>query len=300
MSVTRPEDRAGRDLRPALRPTAGFAALRPGSGDTERSRADSREGTMQRRRLGRTGHESSVAILGAAAFWETTEDVVAGAFARAVAAGVNHLDTAPQYGMAEDLAGRVLPEYRDRLYLYQLHAVTTDEELAAALAPGGAAQALVQARDEGLVGAIGITGHFEYAPRLFRQALREVDLDTVMLPVNPTMLALPAYRADFEALLAVAAERDLGVMAIKAVARGPWGGRDHTATTWYEPYQDPDRIREAVRFTLSLPVTGFATPGDVRLLPAALAAAAAFTPLSAEEIEARIAAADPADALVAG
>ncbi len=285
---------------------------------------------MQRRRLGRTGHESSVAILGAAAFWETTEDVVAGAFARAVAAGVNHLDIAPQYGMAEDLAGRVLPEYRDRLFvgcktmqrgasaaraelersltklrtdrldLYQLHAVTTDEELAAALAPGGAAQALVQARDEGLVGAIGITGHFEYAPRLFRQALREVDLDTVMLPVNPTMLALPAYRADFEALLAVAAERDLGVMAIKAVARGPWGGRDHTATTWYEPYQDPDRIREAVRFTLSLPVTGFATPGDVRLLPAALAAAAAFTPLSAEEIEARIAAADPADALVAG
>jgi aryl-alcohol dehydrogenase-like predicted oxidoreductase len=284
---------------------------------------------MQRRRLGRTGHESSVAILGAAAFWDSTEDVVAGAFAMAVAAGVNHLDIAPQYGMAEDLAGNVLPEYRERLFvgcktlertasaaraqlerslgklrtdrfdLYQLHAVTTDDELAAALAPGGAAEALVRAREEGLVGAIGITGHFEHAPRLFLQALQQVDLDTVMLPVNPTMLALPAYRADWEALLAVVAERDLGVMAIKAVARAPWRDREHTATTWYEPQQEPDRIREAVRFTLSLPVTGFATPGDVRLLPAALTAAERFSPIGADEIEARIASADPADALVA-
>lgn len=284
---------------------------------------------MQRRALGRTGHESSVAILGGAAFWETTVEVVATAFERAVAAGVNHLDIAPQYGMAEDLAGEVLPQYRDRMFvacktlqrdadgaraelerslgklrtdrfdLYQMHAVNSDEELAAVLAPGGAAEALVRARDEGLVGAIGITGHFQRVPRLFRTALERVDLDTVMLPVNAPMLALPDYRARFTALLDVAAQRNLGVMAIKAVARGPWRTEEHTATTWYEPHRDPAAIREAVRFTLSQPVTGFCMPGDVSIHADALAAAEQFTPLSPEQIEARIAAADQADALVA-
>jgi aryl-alcohol dehydrogenase-like predicted oxidoreductase len=284
---------------------------------------------MERRVLGRTGHESSVAILGGAAFWETTVEVVAAAFERAVAAGVNHLDIAPQYGMAEDLAGEVLPQYRDRMFvacktlqrdadgaraelerslgklrtdrfdLYQMHAVNSDEELAAVLAPGGAAEALVRARDEGLVGAIGITGHFQRVPRLFRTALERVDLDTVMLPVNAPMLALPDYRAQFTALVDVAAQRNLGVMAIKAVARGPWRTEEHTATTWYEPHRDPAAIREAVRFTLSQPVTGFCMPGDVSIHADALAAAEQFTPLPPEEIEARIAAADQADALVA-
>jgi aryl-alcohol dehydrogenase-like predicted oxidoreductase len=284
---------------------------------------------MERRVLGRTGHESSVAILGGAAFWETTVEVVAAAFERAVAAGVNHLDIAPQYGMAEDLAGEVLPQYRDRMFvacktlqrdadgaraelerslgklrtdrfdLYQMHAVNSDEELAAVLAPGGAAEALVRARDEGLVAAIGITGHFQRVPRLFRTALERVDLDTVMLPVNAPMLALPDYRAQFTALLDVAAQRNLGVMAIKAVARGPWRTEEHTATTWYEPHRDPAAIRESVRFTLSQPVTGFCMPGDVSIHADALAAAEQFTPLSPEEIEARIAAADQADALVA-
>jgi aryl-alcohol dehydrogenase-like predicted oxidoreductase len=283
---------------------------------------------MQRRRLGRTGHESSVAILGGAAFWETTVDVVADAFERAVAAGVNHLDIAPQYGMAEDLAGEVLPAYRERMFvgcktlqrtadgaraelerslgklrtdhfdLYQLHAVTTDEELAAVLAPGGAGEALLRARDEGLVKAIGITGHFQEAARLFRTAVDRLDLDTVMLPVNPPMLALPDYRAHFDALLDTAVERDLGVMAIKAVARGPWRTAEHTATTWYEPHRDAAAIRDGVRFALSFPIAGFAMPGDLSLHPACLAAAEEFSALTPWEVEERIAAADGADALV--
>jgi len=283
---------------------------------------------MERRVLGRTGHQSSVAILGGAAFWESTVDIVAAAFAQAVTAGVNHLDIAPQYGMAEDLAGEVLPRYRDQMFvacktlqrdadgaraelerslgklrtdrfdLYQMHAVNSDEELAAVLAPGGAGETLVRARDEGLVGAIGITGHFQEVPRLFRTAVERLDLDTVLLPVNPPMLALPDYRANYEALLELAAQRNVGVMAIKAVARGPWRTDEHTATTWYEPHRDPDTIREAVRFTLSQPVTGFCLPGDLSLHPAALAAAEEFTPLSPEETQARIAAADQRDALV--
>jgi aryl-alcohol dehydrogenase-like predicted oxidoreductase len=263
---------------------------------------------MERRALGRTGHQSSVAILGGAAFGQTTVDVVAAAFAQAVAAGVNHLDIAPQYGMAEDLTGEVLPEYRDSMFvacktlqrdaggaraelerslgklrterfdLYQMHAVNTDE---------------------GLVGAIGITGHFQHVPRLFRAALEQLDLDTVLLPVNPPMLALPDYRSHYTALLEMAAERDLGVMAIKAVARGPWRSAEHTATTWYEPHRDPAAVREGIRFALSQPITGFCMPGDISLHPATLAAAQEFTPLRPDEIEARIAAADSADALVA-
>ncbi|MEN3306713.1 MAG: hypothetical protein V7603_2915 [Micromonosporaceae bacterium] len=283
---------------------------------------------MQRRRLGRTGHESSVAILGGAAFWDSTVEVVAEAFERAVAAGVNHLDIAPQYGMAEDLSGQVLPRYREGMFvgcktlqrdadgaraelerslgklrtdhfdLYQMHAVTTDEDLAAVLAPGGAGEALRRARDEGLVRAIGITGHFQEVPRLFHTAVERLDLDTVMLPVNPPMLALPDYRRHFDALLELAAARDLGVMAIKAVARGPWRTEEHTATTWYEPHRELDAIRDGVRFALSFPITGFAMPGDVSLHAAALAAAEEFTPLEPREIGDRIAAADLADALV--
>jgi aryl-alcohol dehydrogenase-like predicted oxidoreductase len=284
---------------------------------------------MQRRRLGRTGHESSLAILGGAAFADTTVEVVAEAFERAVAAGVNHLDIAPQYGMAEDLSGEVLPRYRENMFvgcktlqrtaagaraelersltklrtdhfdLYQLHAVTNDEELAAVLAPGGAGEALLRAREEGVVRAIGITGHFQEAPRLFHTAVRRLDLDTVMLPVNAPMLTLPDYRTHFEALLDLAAERDLGVMAIKAIARGPWRTAEHTGPTWYEPHRDPAAIRTGVHFALSFPITGFAMPGDVSLHPAALAAAAGFEPLGAAGIEAEIAAADSGNALLA-
>jgi aryl-alcohol dehydrogenase-like predicted oxidoreductase len=246
-----------------------------------------------------------------------------------VAAGVNHFDVAPQYGMAEDLGGEVLPRYRDQMFvacktlkrdadsaraelersltklrtdhfdLYQFHVVTTDEDLAAILAPGGAAETLVRARQEGIVRAIGITGHFQQVPRLFRAALERLDLDTVMLPVYPAMLALNEYRAGFEALMEVAADRDLGVMAIKAVARGPWHTEEHHATTWYEPHRGGEAILDGVRFALSFPITGFCMPGDFSLHADALAAAEAFTPLTAQEIAARIAAADRADALVA-
>lgn len=284
---------------------------------------------METRRLGRTGHESSVAILGAAAFWTQTPDAVEEAFATAVAAGVNHLDIAPSYGQAETLAGPVLPRYRDRLYvgcktmertrdgawaelerslallrtdrfdLYQLHAVTNDDELAAVLAPGGAAEALVEAKEQGVVGAIGLTGHFQRVPRLFLEARRQVDLDTVMLPVYPAMLALPEYRENLDGVFAEAAAHDLGVMAIKGVARSPWPEGERSHSTWYRPHSDPAAIADAVRFVLSFPVTGFATPGDLRLLPDVLAAAAGRNdPLPAAEVEARVAAASADDALV--
>ncbi|MBA3653520.1 MAG: aldo/keto reductase [Actinobacteria bacterium] len=268
---------------------------------------------MISRRLGRTGHESAVAVLGAAAFWNSETGEAAPALDAALAAGVNHLDIAPQYGAAEAALGPLIPAVRHRLFigckttrrnrdgvraqlenslsllgcdsfdLYQLHAVCDVEELDAR---ADAVAAIMQARDEGLCKYVGITGHDVTVPASHLEALRRYDLDTVMFPVNRRLWADDGYRADAEALLATCADRDIGVMAIKAVARRPWpAGADHHATTWYEPYTDDANIETSVRFTLSVPgVQVFCTAGDVDLLPRVLAAAEAFEPLPVEEL----------------
>jgi aryl-alcohol dehydrogenase-like predicted oxidoreductase len=272
---------------------------------------------MQTRRLGRTGHESSVAILGGAAFWEATPEEADAGLTLALERGVNHLDIAPQYGAAEDVVGPHLPAVRDRLFLgcktlrhngdgvraqleaslakfgtdhvdlYQMHAVTTVEELDQR---ADAFEAIEVARNEGLTRFVGITGHDMTAPATFVEALRRHDLDTVMFPVYPRLWADPVYRSDAEELLAVCAERDLGVMAIKAVARRPWTG-DHPTSPWYEPQTDRDAIERGVAFALSTPgVHAFCTPGSIDLLPRVLDAAEAFRPLDGDAREAASAA----------
>ena len=124
-------------------------------------------------------------------------------------------------------------------------------------------------------------------PATHAEALRRYDLDTVMFPVNRRLWADADYRRDGEALLALCAERDVGVMAIKAVARRPWpSGAEHHATTWYEPYTDSGDIESAVNFTLSVPgVHAFCTAGDMNLLPRVLAAASDHTPMDAADLE---------------
>lgn len=274
---------------------------------------------MLKRRLGRTGHMSSVAILGGVAFNGASPEEVVGWLERACHAGVNHLDIAPGYGEAETRVGAHLPAFRDRLYigektaarerdgaradlerslqrlqtdhfeLYQFHGVASQDDVDRILARGGAAEALVRAKEEGLVAHLGVTGHLELAPGLFCQLLDSLDLDTVMFPVNAPLWALPRYRSDAERLFAICAERDLGVMAIKAIARGPWLTPEHGYQTWYEPLQEHDRIQRALNFTLSLPVVGCPTVGDLRLLGAVLDAAENFTQMSPAELEEEVA-----------
>jgi aryl-alcohol dehydrogenase-like predicted oxidoreductase len=294
---------------------------------------------LERRRLGRTGHESTVAVLGGAAFWAATPDEAREGFDLALARGVNHLDIAPQYGAAESVVGPLVPAVRDRLFvggktlranadgvraqfddtrrllgcdvldLYQAHAVTTVEELdrrAAAL------EAIVGLRDAGKTRFAGITGHDHGVPAAFLAALERFDLDTVMFPVTPLLWGDPAYRESAEELLTVCAARDLGVMAIKAAARRPWGdGRPLTdrvegdpataerwADTWYEPNRPGDRLADGIRFALSTPgVTAICTPGDRGLLPAVLDACEAASPMTDDERTAAIdrAVADGAD-----
>jgi aryl-alcohol dehydrogenase-like predicted oxidoreductase len=281
---------------------------------------------MQTRRLGRTGHESSVAILGGIVFPFLDTDQAGEVLRAAVERGVNHLDIAPGYLSAETTVGPHVPAMRDRLFigeksgrttqddvrrqlersltrlgiddvdLYQLHGVTDVDDLDRR---EGAVQALLQARSEGLCRWIGITGHNVTTPAAQREALRRYDLDTVMFPIYPRLWADADYRSDAEALLADAAERDVGVMVIKAAAARPWAeGVERTETTWYEPQHEFDAVARGIRFALSTQgVTGFCTPGDTRLFDMALDVAERFTPMTdAERVEAMQA--DPDDALI--
>lgn len=256
---------------------------------------------MERRRLGRTGHHSSVAILGGAAFGRATPEQAAKTFEEALFAGVNHLDIAPSYGDAEHNVGPLLPEVRDRLFigckshrrnpdgvraqmaeslerlrieqfdLYQLHGVTDLEDLDAR---SDAAEVVLSARDEGLTRFVGITGHDLGTPRAQLEALKRWDLDTVMFPLSPRLWSEDAYRADVQALLAHCRTADVGVQVIKAVSWRPWGDRIPQLDTWYEPHTDPDAIRRGVDFVLSTPgVHCLATPGDRSLIGPVLEAA---------------------------
>jgi len=171
--------------------------------------------------------------------------------------------------------------------LYQFHAVTNIDELDMITAPGGALEAVVEARDEGLTRFIGITGHGRYAPATFIEALNRFDFDTVMFPLNFILYTHPEYRRDTERLLSICQERDVGVMIIKTAARGTWEG-ERGYNTWYRPFDEMESIQEAVNFVLSQNVTGLCTTGEVQILPKVLEACENFTPLNAKEQSALI------------
>jgi aryl-alcohol dehydrogenase-like predicted oxidoreductase len=252
-----------------------------------------------------------VAVLGGAAFWDSPPEVAESAFAGAIAAGVNHLDVAPQYGRAQELLGPFIPAVRDHLFvacktlrhsrdgvraqleeslrllrcdhfdLYQLHAVTDVQELDAR---SDAIEAILAAREEGLCRWVGITGHELTAPAAHLEALHRYDLDTVMFPVNPQLWSDGSYRDQAEQLLAYTVEHDLGVMAIKAVAARPWAGRRRSAGTWYEPYTTNADVSRGIGFALSTPgVHAVCTPGDTDILRTVLAAADSLVPMSSEQ-----------------
>jgi predicted aldo/keto reductase-like oxidoreductase len=227
--------------------------------------------------------------------------------------GVNHIDVAPSYADAELRLGpwlertrdqfflgcktqlRGKPEAREELFrslerlrvdrfdLYQLHAVTTLQELDQCLAPGGSLEAIVEAREEGLTRYIGITSHGLQAPAVQMAALERFDFDSLLFTLNFQLWADKAYRRDVQALLDLAQARDLGTMVIKTWSRGPWGDEEQRYHTWYEPFDEPDIVEQALRFNLSQPVTGVISAGDARLLPMILDAAERFEPMDPQE-----------------
>jgi aryl-alcohol dehydrogenase-like predicted oxidoreductase len=279
-------------------------------------------GAVQQRRLGRTGHQSSVLIYGAAALAEVDQDTADASIRLALDAGINHFDVAASYGQAELRLGRWMGRIRDRIFLatktglrdrddawaqvnhslerlqtdrldlIQVHAVGDLEELDLVTRPGGSLEAVVRARDEGLAAAVGITGHGHQAPATHLEALRRFPFDTVLTPLNWVLGQDPAYLADYQALVAEVRAQDAGLMIIKAASRRNWPQPDgHAYGTWYEPFDDQERIDAAVAWVLSRPeVTGIATPGDVRLLPPVLEAErrrSGTSPAAAAEVLAR-------------
>jgi aryl-alcohol dehydrogenase-like predicted oxidoreductase len=275
---------------------------------------------MEKRRFGRTGHLSTVAIFGGAAFWQVTQAEANAAMEQVIAAGVNHIDVAPSYGAAEERLAPWMERERRRFFLgcktmertragaaaelrrslerlrvdsfdlYQIHAITSLDELDAATAKGAALEAIREAREAGLVRFIGITGHGLHAPRLFLEALGRFDFDSILFPINPRLYADPNYSRDSEELVRECRARDVGTMIIKAVGKGPWGERAKTFTTWYEPFADAEHIQQGVNFALSQDVTGLCTAGDTTILPLFLKGCEQFAPLSAARQEALIAA----------
>jgi aryl-alcohol dehydrogenase-like predicted oxidoreductase len=273
---------------------------------------------METRRFGRTGHMSTVAIFGAAAFSQVSQEEADKTMELIIEAGVNHIDIARSYGEAELRVGPWMPRERGRFFLgskttqrtkedawkelqeslkrlqiealdlYQIHAIITMEELDAVTMKGGALEAFLDARREGLTRFIGITGHGVNAPKIYLEALRRFDFDTVLFPLNFVQMANPEYRKYAEELIATCKAKDVGTMIIKSITRAPWGNREHTATTWYEPFDNIEEIQPAVNFALSYDITGLCTAGDTRVLPLVLKACENFSALGGSEKEAML------------
>ena len=259
---------------------------------------------MEQRRLGRLGHQSSVLIYGAAALAEVGQDVADASVRQALDGGINHFDVAASYGEAELRLGPWMPEIRDRIFLasktgerdrgaawaqinaslerlqtdhldlLQLHAIGDRDELDRATGPDGALHAAVRAQEEGLVRAVGITGHGPEAAATHLEALRRHPFATVLTPLNPVLWRGEQFRHDYADLVAEIQRQDAGLMTIKTLSRRNWpdpSGKDYA--TWYEPFTEADRIRAAVSWVLAHEeITGLATAGDVGLLATTLEA----------------------------
>ena len=257
--------------------------------------------------FGRTGHLSSRTLFGAAAFWNVTQAEADATLELILERGVNHIDTAASYGNSEVRLGPWLKHHRDQFFLatkteertrqgareslhrsldrlhtdhvdlFQIHNVGDPKEWEAALGPGGALEAFIEAKAQGLTRFIGITGHGLEIAALHRRALERFDFDSVLLPYSYIMLQNPQYAADVNALLAVCAERHVAVQAIKSITRAPWHDRPHTRTTWYEPLEDQRALDRAVHWVFGNPIVFLNTAGDIHVLPKILDAASRFT-----------------------
>jgi aryl-alcohol dehydrogenase-like predicted oxidoreductase len=270
--------------------------------------------------FGRSGHSSSRALFGAAALGRVSQAEADAAIEQALTAGVNHVDTAASYGESEARLGswirrhgrpsflatktgqRTAAEARQELErslellgvsqvdLLQLHNLVDEDEWQVALGPGGALEAAVAARQDGLVRFIGVTGHGWSVARMHRRALEVFDFDSVLLPWSYTMAQRGEYRSDFEALLAVCRGRGVAVQTIKSIVRAPWDGRDQTRHTWYEPLEDQAEIDLAVHWVMGHEGLFVNTVGDIHVLPKVLQAAATYTAPPAEaEMQAQLA-----------
>jgi aryl-alcohol dehydrogenase-like predicted oxidoreductase len=254
--------------------------------------------------FGRTGHDSSRILFGAAALGGMRQEKADGILELLLAHGVNHIDTAASYGASEERIGPWMAEHRERFFLatktgertraaawdqlrrslerlrvdhvdlIQLHNLVDEREWETALGPGGALEAVIEARAQGLVRFIGVTGHGTRAPEMHLRSLERFPFDSVLAPYNFTMMRDETYAADFERLAATCAARGVALQTIKSVARRRWEeGTSERRFSWYEPLRDEEAVRRAVHFVLGRPGLFLNSSSDATLLPAILQAA---------------------------
>jgi aryl-alcohol dehydrogenase-like predicted oxidoreductase len=263
--------------------------------------------------FGRTGHESTRTLFGAAAFSRVTQEEADQTMQTLLEYGVNHIDTAASYGDSELRLGPWMEKHRERFFLatktgdrtyagardsikrslerlrvtqldlIQLHNLVEPTEWETALGPDGALKAAIEAREQGLVRFIGVTGHGLTVCKQHKRALDRFDFDSVLFPYNYPMMQNAEYAADVEALLAVCKQKNVAVQTIKAVTRGPWSeqvqqmDRQHRPTaTWYEPLTDQEDLDTAVHWVLGNAQVFLNTAGDIHVLPKILDAATRF------------------------
>jgi aryl-alcohol dehydrogenase-like predicted oxidoreductase len=262
--------------------------------------------------FGRLHHESTRTVFGAASLGSVSQDDADSTLDVLLKYDINHIDVAASYGDAELRLAPWLKRYPDRFFLatktgertaqgareelhrsldrlgvdhidlWQLHNLVDEAEWQTAFGPGGALEAAVEAKEQGLIGGIGVTGHGVEVPVMHRRSLERFDFDSVLLPYSYTMMQNPQYAADFEALFAVCWERDVAVQTIKSVVYRPWGEREHTANTWYEPLDRQDAVDAAVWWVLARPGVFLCTVGDIHVLPLVLDAASRFDPAATQ------------------
>ena len=274
---------------------------------------------MEKRRLGRTGHMSSIITLGCAALGNVSQREADKIIELALSHEVNHFDVAPTYGEAELRLRPWMKEHRDEIFLacktekrtkkeaseelkrslermgvdyidlYQFHALDDLKELEIAFGPDGALQAMLEAREEGIIKYIGITSH---RPLTIIEALKRFDLDTVLFLLNFVLRKHRCPENDYQPVLKLAKEQDIGTIVMKAFAKGPWPpflaeqpGEKRPYSTWYEPFDRQADIDRCLWFVLSQYVTTVASACDIRLVPKIIDAAERYRRLTVEEQE---------------
>ena len=261
---------------------------------------------IERRPFGRTGHLSTVTLFGGAALARASQADADRTLDLLLRYGVNHIDTAARYGDSELRIGPWMARHRkdfflatktgmrtgrearedihrslerlrvDHVDLIQLHSLGHPDDWDQAMGPGGALEALIDARQQGLARFIGVTGHGWTIAAMHRRSLARFDFDAVLLPYNFFMAQQERYRRDFEEVQSICRERNVAVQVIKSIARGPWATAARTHATWYQPLEEWADIDRAIHWALGLPGVFLNTAGDLALLPTVLDAASRF------------------------
>jgi aryl-alcohol dehydrogenase-like predicted oxidoreductase len=263
--------------------------------------------------FGSTNHMSTRTIFGAAALSRASQAQADRTLDVLLYYGVNHIDTAATYGDSELRIGPWMELNRQQFFLatktdertyqkaweqfqrslerlqvdhvdlLQLHNLVEPEEWEVAMGPGGALEAAIEAREQGLTRFIGVTGHGVTAPAMHLRSLERFDFDAVLLPCSYLMMQVPSYSTDFEALLRLCQERNVAMQSIKSIARRQWGDKTRVRTTWYEPLEDQLDIDKAVHWVLGQDSVFLNTAGDLYLLPKVLDAASRFEGTPSDE-----------------